>query len=589
MNDATEISAIGKTISLKNAQSLKKAIATIMELLVDTKALNESEIEELIAIAKKESVEAGEDPSKLVPEIEHVKEESVAASAPEEVVIPEKTEEPESIELPEEEPEEKPEQVEAPIQAIASLKEVIERTSWSQRLRTTLDLFHSRFRDLNAVTDERLKKTMNVEPEKREAEIEATVADLDAILSSLRRDRPKPTEEWLDHYPMFCSAAEEGGSGQAIAFDFPIEAASEDDPNRHPVQGILFRIDEPSEAIPAIGPGLPLLIPREVAESVVNSVSGLPLDAHDNLDQHANTEIAGVMQAASIQDNDFVVSGLLWPWSQSKKVQAIARDTDKLGMSMNAVAKGVPALHNGTKVFKIEKLRLLGANILHSAKATYRKTRLISASEFVPDGEDGGVMIPITASASASGIEPEVNLPEDVPLPASPKPAHPNPRNPKMDDEIKIQLAALTDSVNTTVKNLGNTVIELNNELESLRGELQEVRRDYEARQEAIQAAAREKTEQTQMERLSQEIQAAVAKAVNPSGAPSRRTYGIAAAATTANDKANPERQQYELQLAALEGQLAAFQSLPAGQYDGVKVMQLIDQKNLLQATIARC
>jgi len=582
MNDATEISAVGKPISLKNAQSLKKAITTIMELLVDTKALNKEELEGLIAIAKKESeepsevLEAGENPEELVPEIEQV-EEPVAASAP--INEPTNSANTPVVEVTTEE-----NSKEAPIQAIASLKEVIERTSWSQRLKATLDLFHVRFRDLSTITDERLKRTMNVEPEGREAEIEATVADLDAILASLRRDRPKPTEEWLDHYPMFCSAAEEGGSGQAIAFDFPIEATGEEDPNRHPVQGVLFRVDEPSEAIPAIGPGLPLLIPREVAESVLNSVSGLPLDAHDNLDQHANAEIAGVMQAASIKDNDFVVSGLLWPWSQSKKVQAIARDTDKLGMSMNAIAKGVPALHNGTKVFKIEKLRLLGANILYSAKATYRKTRLISASEFAPGREDGGeILTPIAASASEA--TPDGSL-EDVS--SSPEPENPptNPRNPKMDEEIKLQLSALTESVNTTVKNLGNTVIELNNELESLRSELQEVRRDYDARQEAIQAAAREKTEQTQMERLSQEIQAAVAKAVNPSGAPSRRTYPISAGASV-SDNGNPERRQYELQLAELKGELRAAES--SGQFDGVKVMALKDQMNLIQANIARC
>jgi hypothetical protein len=149
--------------------------------------------------------------------------------------------------------------------------------------------------------------------------------------------------------------------------------------NRMPFEGILFRIDEASETAPSKGSTLPLFIPREVAERAVDSVlqaEGLPLDADDSLTQHANNQIAGIMTRAEIRGKDFLVRGHLFPWSQKEKLDLIVANKDRLGMSMNARARGREAEVDGQKVFYIEELDLLGANILYSDHATYQKTRV---------------------------------------------------------------------------------------------------------------------------------------------------------------------------------------------------------------------
>lgn len=159
-----------------------------------------------------------------------------------------------------------------------------------------------------------------------------------------------------------------------------LEAAAGDD-NRYPVKGILFKIDQPSEGIPAVGPRLPLYVPMEVALSVVDTANGLPLDADVSLSKHSNQDIAGVIQSAEIRGKDFIIHGHLWPFNKPEKVQSIAENMrqNRLGMSMNANASGKKAVIDGREVFKIERMTLLGANILYADKATYQQSKLGSA------------------------------------------------------------------------------------------------------------------------------------------------------------------------------------------------------------------
>jgi hypothetical protein len=150
--------------------------------------------------------------------------------------------------------------------------------------------------------------------------------------------------------------------------------------NKRPIKGVLFRVDEASETAPSKGSEYPLYIPRTVAEEAlvaINASEGLPLDADPSLTKHANDKIVGIMVAAEILDKDFIVQGHLFHWNQQERVDAIADNHERLGMSLNAHASGQVTEIDGTDVFCLSHLDILGANILLKDRATYQKTRLI--------------------------------------------------------------------------------------------------------------------------------------------------------------------------------------------------------------------
>jgi hypothetical protein len=185
-----------------------------------------------------------------------------------------------------------------------------------------------------------------------------------------------------------------------------VEAAS---PNQNvtPLKGVLFKIGEPSESAPSKGSDYPLLIPMNVAEKAmefVNAAKGLPLDADDSLSKHANEDIIGIMTSAEIDASDFVVKGHLFPWNRKDKVDAIALNQDNLGMSLNGKASGKIVEMNGSKVFELSKLEILGANILLKNRATYQKTRIYPLGEIAASAPNE------LENQSTEGVKPNMEL-----------------------------------------------------------------------------------------------------------------------------------------------------------------------------------
>lgn len=150
--------------------------------------------------------------------------------------------------------------------------------------------------------------------------------------------------------------------------------------NLHPIVGTLFEIDKPSDTAPSVGPGLPLYIPRSVAEQVLSQVRNKPLEAADTFTQHDKDKTIGVMESAEIDGDEFVFHGYLWDYNHPEKVEAITTAKKLLGSSMNARAKGHITTTQGTKVYWIDELELLGGCILFNDLATYRNTRINAGS-----------------------------------------------------------------------------------------------------------------------------------------------------------------------------------------------------------------
>lgn len=307
------------------------------------------------------------------------------------------------------------------------------------------------------------------------------------------------------------------------------------DANKHPVRGVLFKIDRPSESAPMIGTGHPLYIPRKVAEEAVKKVAGLPLDAHDSLSTHANDQVVGVMVSAEIIGEDFVVQGHLWPYNNKNKVDLICSRQEDLGMSMNAYASGHIANLDGREVFWIDKLELLGANILFGAKATYKNTSLAAS-----DTERLNAII-----AAEQETDMESNFVEMI-----------------------------TDQFNKIQASVNQSFFEVNSQIDSISKIIraqQSLLTEIQSEREEIQASANEQLKNEQLRQGKEEllssiqemINETITQRINPSGQPrrltsSRRTQTTIAAATAVS----PEKVELEKAIARLEGRLEAEHDL---------------------------
>lgn len=480
----------------------------------------------------------------------------------------------------------------------------VEIATWTDRFRRIIDTFKTQFLFLHNWPDESLIRVQEEKSLTREDRIAKLIQDLRDLLTDLSAASPAKGEDayWLPHknyysdFEMGASNNEDesdeeaiesesiteiktdGESELEIAFECPTVVAdiAASASNRYPVKGVLFRIDEPSEAIPAVGTGLPLYIPREVAVTLLDKVNGLPLDADDSLTRHANKEIAGVIQSARIggdDDRDFWIQGILWPWNQKEKVEAIsAASTDnKLGMSMNAKALGHKALVEGKQVFWIDDIELLGANILYSDCATYRKTKLLAAQGVTVIELPGS---PIAAQAIDEQTSTNYSEGEN-------KPVDTNIAN------IQGQLTSLITSIDAMTKQNQTQFETLTNKYSELSAAVSEIQAERHQQKEEFQLQQQQQQQRQQQENLVsslvEQISAAVnaqvdekfKKLKNPSGQPARLTTPLAASA--AAPMASSELHQIDLQIASLNGRLEEASN------DMSKTLKLMDEKRQLE------
>jgi len=336
----------------------------------------------------------------------------------------------------------------------------------------------------------------------------------------------------------------------SMAIECPVDELEEIEvaagANHHPVRGVLFRVDEPSESAPSIGTGKPLFIPRAVAERIVGHVKNLPLDADDSLGKHANDKIVGVMVKAEIVGNDFIVEGHLWPWNNRAKVRLISANNGQLGMSMNAYAKGRNEVINGVETFWIEELDLLGANILFRDRATFRKTHFAAEAKA---NEQEQVMIAAGAiSTEVLDVENESDgVVETEASSSSPYSSDSTQQN-EMDNQIiLLQLETISRMLTETVSSLGEEVSELRLEVREGEDRIEKLLSKERAEMEQIEASRRQTEAEQQKQHTVQEIVAAVTAAINPSGQPRRITTPIAAGGATAAAQGSFPKEVVEL------------------------------------------
>lgn len=328
------------------------------------------------------------------------------------------------------------------------------------------------------------------------------------------------------------------------------ESGIEASANQTPCSGVLFLVDEPSESAPSKGSEYPLYVSREVAERCVEAIAkqpGLPLDIDDSLMQHSKSNITGVITSAEIQGNQFIVHGHLFPWSQENKIALITANRRDLGMSMNAHATGHSGVVNGQKVFWIDHLELLGANILKASHATYQQTKFW-ASEVAAAAETSDPNLP-----TGDNI---VNIEEQL-------------------DQISTTLNSIvqaaqrdSDRVNSLEQKF-DTKFKVLEEIEAARKQQMEA-----DRQKQIEAA-----KQQEQQSLLEAVNALIAennknllKAINPSGSPRRLAPLIQASGN--DEEALPPLNNVERRLLQVRGRLIEARSNKEPGYIRAKLIE---------------
>lgn len=264
-------------------------------------------------------------------------------------------------------------------------------------------------------------------------------------------------------------------SGESEAeWDLAIAASATvaEDDDAIAIEGILFRVDEPSECIPEQGPGLPLFIPASVAAAALDRVMGRPLDAHESLAAHGGG-VVGAIVAGEVRDRDGIIQGFLHNYHVPDRVSDIraAATSGQLGMSMLGKIAWHRGEVDGREVAIVDRLTLRGGTILRANTATYRKTRvrLVSARDRL------GNTLPLTAIAQPDPQPEDASPPE----PAVPEPAEPelaiaasesNPiptepmtteTNPTSQDVTAAAIAELQDKLLGAIANLGDRLSEV--------------------------------------------------------------------------------------------------------------------------------
>lgn len=359
--------------------------------------------------------------------------------------------------------------------------------------------------------------------------------------------------------------------------------------NNRPIRGVLFRIDEPSETAPSKGSDYPLFIPKAVAEDAlvaINASKGLPLDADSSLAKHANKEIVGVMVAAEIQEQDFIVQGHLFHWNQQDRVEAISTNQELLGMSLNAHASGAVAHIEGRDVFCLSHLDILGANILLKDRATYQKTRLI----------------PTEIAASSASVEPSENVTpsENVEQQLKTEEIDMEPLEQRIKElqttlaEISASSAKDSEKAERQISDLTaivNKQSQLINAIEAERQQTQQLVQAQAAEQEkakdmqALISALGQQIDQTLEARLAaqkEELQKDLLDAINPKRVPPRITQPLVGIAAEGQ-----QQQQSNIQRERLIAAQSALATMEQHGITGTARIGLVEELKELRASLS--
>ena len=164
-------------------------------------------------------------------------------------------------------------------------------------------------------------------------------------------------------------------------------------PNRRNFEGVLTRLDQPSDAAPTGSRGHRVILTTAAAEEALDSLEGMPVGFGPCWGVHNMRQRCGIITEGVIVGDELRVCGYLFDKDFPEVAKMIAQG--RLGMSYELDNAHIADQREAN--WTITKLTFVGAAILFAEKAAYKTTR-------------------ISLSAGASGEEHHVELPGEIVL-----------------------------------------------------------------------------------------------------------------------------------------------------------------------------
>ena len=157
---------------------------------------------------------------------------------------------------------------------------------------------------------------------------------------------------------------------EALAVALPEVAGH---PNRVPFEGVLTRVDEPSNRPPSGARGHRVILTRAAALAALPSLMGMAVDYAQGWDGHDARRKCGIITQADVEENCLRVSGYLFGKDFPEVEERMRRSTaGTMGMSYEIADAHVEDMK--AEVWTLTRATFTGAAILLREKAAYRNT-----------------------------------------------------------------------------------------------------------------------------------------------------------------------------------------------------------------------
>lgn len=157
---------------------------------------------------------------------------------------------------------------------------------------------------------------------------------------------------------------------EALAVALPEVAGH---PNRVPFEGVLTRIDEPSNRPPSGARGHRVILTRSAALAALPSLMGMAVDFAQGWDGHDARRKCGIITHADVDGSCLRVSGYLFGKDFPEVVERMRQSaTGAMGMSYEIADAHVEDMN--AEIWTLARATFTGAAILLREKAAYRNT-----------------------------------------------------------------------------------------------------------------------------------------------------------------------------------------------------------------------
>lgn len=167
-----------------------------------------------------------------------------------------------------------------------------------------------------------------------------------------------------------------GMSFYAMALNIP---EHQDHPNKILGEGVLTKLDQPSDAPLGGSNGRRVILPKAIAEQSLSTLLGMPLDFSDDFSSHEKTQNIGSIYEANIEGNDLKIKFYLYGVNFPEQVKRIQAEKHLMGFSYEMA--NISCDEIGDDLLEITRCTFTGAAVLYKDKAAYKTTSLNAHAE----------------------------------------------------------------------------------------------------------------------------------------------------------------------------------------------------------------